>query len=131
MGYTHYWRIDTPIHPARWVLLTQDVQKIIDASDVDLEFSIEEHAFYINGVGDDSHETALVERSGTEFAFCKTDRNPYDEVVVAVLLLMDHYELARVYSDGYIFDPEEEDAKPAMALLAKAGFTLNEKLGGD
>lgn len=56
-----------------------------------------------NGVGDEGHETFLVDRlCDKSFNFCKTAENPYDEAVVAILTIMNHYAQGgwEIGSDG-------------------------------
>ena len=58
-----------------------------------------------NGARDDAHETFVVREHFSEnlsFNFCKTAQKPYDEVVVACLIVLKHYlgNAIEVDSDG-------------------------------
>ncbi len=54
-----------------------------------------------NGIGDDSHETAVVYKGASEFEFCKTARKPYDSVVVEFYkLIRKHAPSTILASDG-------------------------------
>jgi hypothetical protein len=56
---------------------------------IELDDDIGSNGIWINGVGDDAHEDFVLEKhpDGIHalFAFCKTNRYPYDDVVVSVL----------------------------------------------
>jgi len=94
MGYTHYWEQNSKCSDGQWQGFCDDVRTIIKASDVpvqrgyddDREPKITDQQVVFNGVGDDGHETFWFERHGEGFAFCKTARKPYDEIVLACLV---------------------------------------------
>lgn len=67
---------------------------------------------WLNGVGDDSHETFLLDFKGS-WAFCKTARKPYDLAVKAILILAEkHGILKNPFSfDGDRTDIEFKDAE--------------------
>lgn len=67
---------------------------------------------WLNGVGDDSHETFLLDFKGS-WAFCKTARKPYDLAVKAILILAEkHGILKEPFSfDGDRTDIEFKDAE--------------------
>ena len=64
----------------------------------------------LNGVGEDSHESFYIprkldrtrERKGEVFDFCKTNRKPYDAVVVSILAVMKKIapKVSRATSNG-------------------------------
>jgi hypothetical protein len=56
-----------------------------------------------NGIGDDSHETAVVYKGASEFEFCKTARKPYDSVVV------EFYKLIRKHAPSTILNSDGGD----------------------
>ena len=56
-----------------------------------------------NGIGDDSHETAVVYKGASEFEFCKTARKPYDSVVV------EFYKLIRKHAPSTILSSDGGD----------------------
>ena len=56
-----------------------------------------------NGVGIDSHETAVVYKQASSFEFCKTARKPYDSVVV------EFYKLIRKHAPSTILSSDGGD----------------------
>jgi hypothetical protein len=56
-----------------------------------------------NGIGDDSHETAVVYKGAVEFEFCKTARKPYDSVVV------EFYKLIRKHAPSTVLESDGGD----------------------
>lgn len=107
MGYTHYWRGGVP--KENWERCARDIVRVIEASPVPLADGhgtpgttpyVSKIDIVFNGVGEDSHETMVVERGGTRFNFCKTRRKPYDVVVVACLCIAAKHGLREVESDG-------------------------------
>lgn len=94
MGYTHYWEQNSKCSDEQWQGFCDDVRTIIKASDVpvqreyddDSEPEISDELVAFNGVGDDGHETVWFARNHEGFVFCKTNRKPYDEIVLACLV---------------------------------------------
>lgn len=117
MGYTHYfaYKPDDPTFIDRWPQMTADAQRVIDAlpdiigpgvDDFDGHDGPEadERWIWLNGVGQNAHETLLIHGPGPAaqatvtdltrwfgdvdyiWAFCKTAHKPYDIVVGAILL---------------------------------------------
>lgn len=104
MGYTHYFESDRPFVLTHEIV--QQVQKIIDTSSVEVAGwdgtgfpTVNTTEIRLNGVGADAYETLLVESGMTGFRFCKTGRAPYDEVVTAILILLEQYGMS-ITSDG-------------------------------
>jgi hypothetical protein len=101
MGYTQYFKPVGKKNPtkAEWRKFLVEVRGIIENCDVPLrlEFDVDDpprlddDAIVFNGVGNDGHETFMLERVPSRREgrclnwFCKTARKPYDAVVVAVL----------------------------------------------
>lgn len=58
---------------------------------------------FLNGIGEDGHETFAINTGASEWGFCKTARKPYDIVVCKVLLILKHYlgDDIKVESDGF------------------------------
>ena len=52
-----------------------------------LEDNSSDSAIFINGVGEQAHETFLMRTDDVGFNFCKTAEKPYDSVVTAILIL--------------------------------------------
>jgi len=109
MGYTHYW--DHPeVDEESFKKFADDVRLVLKRSKVKVQYEYDEYrepeitndVVRFNGVGDDGHETFVMNRKATEFEFCKTARKPYDEIVTACLLCaVDHLPGFDVRSDGY------------------------------
>ena len=119
MGYTHYWKITDEIGDNAWAAICEDAEKLLAQSPCKLAWEYDEptrppqanEAFIqFNGVGDDGHETLLLERSPEDFVFCKTAQKPYDQAVCAILAVAaGHSPLIQVSSDG-----DMDDWKPAL-----------------
>ena len=137
MGYTHYWNFK-PTDLKDWEAKIADCDKIIaackDRFALDLDGS-NETRIWLNGSGDDAHETFDMPRTLAEvqsrvdnapdyrsdgmegFDFCKTARKPYDDVVVACLCVMAETGLD-VSSDGYRRE-WEDGRKLAQEVLGR------------
>ena len=124
MGYTHYWyrKAGSPVS----IQLLMDMAEVIRRSPVPLaaadgtpgtEPEVSEGGVVFNGLGDLAHEPfeflVVAQRQPWEseaepwaFRFCKTERKPYDAVVVACLLAAKHHlgEHIRISSDGHWAD---------------------------
>lgn len=132
MGYTHYWE-SGPISPDTLAALATDVRNIVLASELPIagwdgtgEPEYGPDRISLNGIGDDAHESFVIEPSG-EWTFCKTAYKPYDVVVTAALLALRDRTGARLSSDG---DTPDWIAGHALAERATgrtiAPFTADE-----
>ena len=106
MGYTHYWEFsDTlaTVDKDTAEKISDAIHKVIKQHRSILEVDATTRAFYINGKGDNSHETFVLSSYKGDFNFCKTARKPYDIVVCKVLLILKHYlgDGINVSSDGF------------------------------
>lgn len=146
MGYTHYFRQTRDLTFAEWANLTKAVDTLIKAArDVPVRFEydssdpplLSDDMIRFNGVGDDGHETFILERikqaklnyetqsvydNEGAFSFCKTARKPYDFLVTASLLAAQHITGGawNVSSDG---DPTDwEDGK--FIVEKELGFNI-------
>lgn len=117
MGYTHYFKQNTPVDIDTWREITAEVRRLIDASpvticngsgDVGSTAVIDDNSIAFNGENDensaidDSHETFMLPRDYREFNFCKTARKPYDLLVTASLIVANHFapDAYDIGSDG-------------------------------
>ena len=106
MGYTHYWKIDSEITPEKFRSLQSIAARIVCESEASVEFSMNtnqhpDHAdICLNGIGENAHETFLLTPHKAKFEFCKTNRKPYDEIVVGILLVATGRGLLEFTSDG-------------------------------
>lgn len=123
MGYTHYWRISSSLNKDKFKEFSSDCKLIAEESGIPLangrgepntlpEFSEERVCF--NGVGKESCETFFIGIQNENFEFCKTRMEPYDVVVVACLLCLQHHFGIEVSSDG-----DDADWKDGRALFSK------------
>ena len=89
--------------------MTEDVKKLLKNSNVPLSNGngdigskpvFTKHDIMFNGVGDDSHETAVVYKQASSFEFCKTARKPYDSVVVEFYKLIRKHAPSTILSSG-------------------------------
>jgi hypothetical protein len=95
---------------AQWAAFTKAARKLLASTKIPLagpngepgtKPEIDDHWVAFNGVGEDAHETAAVEREANEFEFCKTAEKPYDEVVVEFYkLVRKHLPSTPLSSDG-------------------------------
>jgi len=108
MGYTHYWN-HNGFNKEDWAIAQDGARRIIEASEVPVQFEYDDDALpdisddviRFNGIDDDGHETFYMPRTDISFAFCKTARKPYDEIVVAILgMLADINSVFEWSSDG-------------------------------
>lgn len=83
-----------------------------EADDSSLPYT-DEYCITFNGIGNDAHETFVIESTGRGFNCCKTARKPYDLFVTAVITL------AQFYSPGtwqFSTDGVEDDWLPGLEL---------------
>lgn len=99
MGYTHYFKQNTPVDIEIWHKIIVDVEALLARSPVTIcngsgaassSPHIDDDSIAFNGENnenDDSHETFMLPRKYAEFNFCKTAHKPYDLLVVASLIV--------------------------------------------
>jgi hypothetical protein len=111
MGYTHTWQ-HTGFTKEQWSIVRKQAARIIAASDVPVKLEYDDSRgpilstsrIQFNGVLGDGYETFHVERERSD-GFCKTGRQPYDEIVVAMLgMLADNNPEFGWRSDGDVND---------------------------
>jgi hypothetical protein len=121
MGYTHNWKRALALDQTTWASAVADIAKLIAARPglVAKEYDepneppiVNGDMVLFNGIGDGGHETFIVLREEMqnprfvepiwEESFCKTNRKPYDELVVAVLCVFKKHfpDDFVVWSDG-------------------------------
>ncbi len=104
MGYSHRWKIEEDMTVQEFKHLQGIAAKIVEASDVPVEFSTKTHPLHlfimIEGINEGAHETFYLTPKAVEFDFCKTARKPYDEIVVGILDYADALGLLKFTSDG-------------------------------
>jgi hypothetical protein len=118
MGYTHYWNMVRTPTPEEWSSLMNKTRTVIRrAKKQGIVLAgwngfgkpvISEDEISFNGSEDagEAHESfRLVSRYESDF--CKTSREPYDAVVVAVLVMAAKMGFVSWTSDGKYADHED------------------------
>ena len=159
MGYTHSWTRATTFPGEAWVMAAAECRRVIGhlmATGLKLQFESDDLAppefgknlIRFNGVGEEGHETFLVERHYKPLAwekerykrgpwgtFCKTARKPYDVAVCACLIVLNRHFGKRftVGSDGDDFEEGWPLAREAcQKILGYArDFTLVGRFDAD
>jgi hypothetical protein len=97
MGYTHYFSATRKFTDAEWKTLCDKTNSIIKSCNnngipIQYEYDdpndalVDDECIRFNGAEDDGHETFVLLKRGSGFAFCKTGYKPYDLAVCMVLL---------------------------------------------
>ena len=107
MGYTHYWyRNSGEVTTEQWQQICRDftaMKNVLEKTkgvevrfeyDQDIQPFVGMEYIRFNGIGEDGHETMVLERDPTNrgnltdrpFSFCKTAYKPYDALVTALLI---------------------------------------------
>lgn len=70
---------------------------------------INDEYIWLNGEGEDSHETFSMDREAKDFDFCKTNQKPYDAIVTALLIMLENNfpDNIKCSSDGDAEDWQE------------------------
>jgi hypothetical protein len=141
MGYTHYFAQNRDFSKADWKIVQEDISAIVGyvqhkcevpladgSGEIGTKPCVDSDSIWLNGVGDESHETFYIERKRAPSdwmakgsSLCKTSRKPYDLVVTAILCYLDSITgKFHVASDGkgYNFIQGLEAARQALPRLA-------------
>ena len=110
MGYSHYWDVNKPFTKTNWSKFCQEANEVFASSEIALangtgsaktKPSITKNHINFNGVGEDSYEDCTIRRATIDSFWCKTDRRPYDKIVIQILKLARKYNPSIVLmSDG-------------------------------
>ncbi len=164
MGFTRHWHRKLHLPDDGWKLMLDDMLLVWSAADVPIAYDFNVPAqvpivgrdgsypdmgsiVRFNGIGEDGHETVLVQqhwemgflekaRTTTQLGpdwrwdFCKTNRKPYDTVLCCLLACMKR----RMPNDVAlsITDPKEffegawTGCQPAREVLEKIGWTARD-----
>jgi len=125
-GYSHHWTWLAPPPKAELALALAEMKKLTDAKAPELVVNASPESISINGVGDEGYED-FVFPGKLGFNFCKTNAQPYDEVVTAALLIARaHFprDVLKLQSDGEAVDWEDGRGL-YQEVLGKAPPTLN------
>jgi hypothetical protein len=119
MGYTSYWKGDTTCADNVWAICLDELREVIKAAGIPLAGGhgtgqpvLDMVHICFNGKGEASHETFMISRGKIEFEFCKTAQKPYDIVVCAALIILNHHIPTLIVSS----DGDGEDWKEAIEL---------------
>ena len=132
MGYTHYWD-NVNATDEQWTQVKEDAKRILAVTEVPIQHDyedakapqVDDEYIWFNGVDDDGHETFAIPKTGSGFDFCKTAYKPYDEVCVAMLIMM----VQNVPDFSWRSDGEYDDFIAGGALYERAtGNTLHGQL---
>jgi hypothetical protein len=81
MGYTHYWRIETPISPDVWAAICADAKTLIAAfPPIIRDLKVDDEQIFFHGSCD---SFVFLRLGGWEC--CKTRGQPYDRLVCSIL----------------------------------------------
>jgi len=129
MGYSHYYTPSKTSTAAQIKAMIEFVNKGIKlfgvdqiagwAGEIGTKPKVTKKAISFNGVEEDSHETFLISIKSGEMAFCKTNRKPYDSLVVACLIFAEKNNIIEKWSS----DGGDEDHQSGKLLFEKV---LNE-----
>lgn len=128
MGYTHYWAVKEPFE-----LQDSEVAELksyyAENFDIRIRYEwdsseppiVQPQYIRFNGVGDEGHETFLVDLAANDQSFCKTRRKPYDFLVAVTLLVLrnGHPDSFTFCSDGGL---EDEGWQQAVSYLVGKGY---------
>lgn len=136
MGHTHYWTTNSHIPQDLWDAFITDAQKILGVLGVPLTGNedvpqdrspiLHDGMVCFNGIGDDGAEM-FVFTPNPDDSWCKTYQRPYDEPVMAVLILAKHHFGSRIHvaSDGIPVEWENAVRKVRSAF-GYGDFPYNE-----
>ena len=139
MGYTHYWYKLPELDQDIWFKFAHDFVKVLPhfykkldtETEAGQKFFINGSELYMNGIGEESHETFHLTRKVDEhreakegdeiFACCKTAEKEYDiAVCCALLIAKKHFGTKiKVSSDGS--NEEWQEAKDLCQDILKYG----------
>lgn len=133
MGYTHYLRNKNGFSPSKWKKLQETCRKVFTIAILEgielqplkgREF-INDDSIAFDG-GSKSCDQFQIVKEATKFTFTKTNKHPYDQVVVACYLLARHFgNRVQLSSDGNTgpgigFNPIPNDFAEGEALVFRA-----------
>ncbi len=137
MGYTNYWTKSNKkrfspatIGQVNKILATYEQQsgeKVVKGFfHKDQAPTVSPTLIHFNVNKEDSGEDLYIDMKDGDSEYCKTDREPYDAAVKAVLMVLQSAgHLEKWHFDGSICDDEYSDA---MKLLSSAGIKYTEKM---
>ena len=133
MGYTHYWTMKNKLSSdtiARMILFTNEAIRQFGKDNIvngmgekDSKPQVTTDCITLNGLGDDSYETFLLNFKDPGDNHCKTEQKPYDTLVVACLACAERLGvIEELSSDGCAEDQDFDDGiKLYEAVLPVVG----------
>ena len=105
MGFTRYWTVKKELPQDKFDTFISNAKKVVEhhqKNGIELgdyggegEPIFENGTLALNGVGENGHESFVIERK-ENWSFCKTALKPYDTVVYELLYLAKH-----IFGDEY------------------------------
>jgi hypothetical protein len=137
MGYTNYWTKSSKkkfspgiiglVHKVLYTYEQKSGEKVVKGFFCkDQDPTVTDTRIHFNVNKEDSGEDFFIDLKEGDDEFCKTDREPYDAAIKAVLMVLKSAGyLDEWHFDGSICDDEYSDA---MKLLSSAGIKYTEKM---
>ena len=105
-----------------------------DPDDPDSEPEVSQTQVWVNGKGEDGHETFAFHPDGRGFRFCKTARKPYDLPVCEMLLILKRFiPVLDLRSDGLCLRLEYDERRGVVEGLdgnwCRALFEVKRRYG--
>lgn len=137
MGYTNYWTKSNKkkfspgiiglVHKVLTTFEQQSGEKLVKGFfHKDKAPTVTTTLIHFNVNKEDTGEDFYIDLKDGDSEFCKTDREPYDSAVKAVLMLLQSAGYLKKWDfDGSFIDDEYSDAKK---LLSSAGIKYTEKM---
>lgn len=118
MGYTHYWDHNATFTEPAWTTLcdiASRLQQRLKKQGTPLQVEMDRDRLIVTGLF--THETFILNKIQSGWAFCKTAREPYDPFVVAMLI-----SAAALCDDfSWSSDGDASDTRGGIELLAGVG----------
>lgn len=137
MGYTNYWTKSNKkrfspgiiglVHKVLYTYEKTSGEKVVKGFfNKDQAPTVSPTLIHFNVNKEDSGEDFYIDLKDGDSEFCKTDREPYDAAVKAVLMVLQSAGYLKKWDfDGTFSDDEYSDAKK---LLSSAGIKYTEKM---
>ena len=137
MGYTNYWTKNNKkrfspgiiglVNKVLYTYEQQSGEKLVKGFfHKDQAPTVSPTLIHFNVNNEDSGEDFYIDLKDGDSEFCKTDREPYDAAVKAVLMVLQSAGYLKKWDfDGTFSDDEYSDAKK---LLSSAGIKYTDKM---
>lgn len=124
MGFSHYFPQTRSFTDTEWANIQTFAKTLFDKNEeilagplgeMDTAPIVNDEEISFNGIEDLSHETFTIGKiHDPNYNFCKTNRKPYDDVVVFLLTYINHVapNVLTITSDG-----NDKDLEKALVIL--------------